>query len=298
MARSALPPLPALRAFEAAARSGNFTQAAAQLGLTQAAVSYQIKVLEERVGHPLFHRQARGVELTPVGTALAKRASEAFDIIADAFSEAQGASRGTLEISVIPTFATSFLAQRLGEFQVQHPGLAVCLEVSETLVDFRTSTVDAAIRSGHGDWPDLISHKLVETRFTPMLSPALAESMGGISTPSDLLRLPMIAGSDPRWQTWFSAAGLQDTVQQHRPHQHLGPQILEATAAIAGQGVALLTPSMFRDALASGQLIRPFDLECHDGSAYWLVYPPAFRNAPKIKRFLAWLQQTLRDEQA
>lgn len=293
MARPALPPLSALRAFEAAARSKNFTQAAAQLGLTQAAVSYQIKVLEERVGHPLFHRKARGVELTQVGTALAEQASDAFDIIASAFSEAKGTARGTLELSVIPTFATSFLAQRLGQFQVLNPGLAVCLEVSEALVDFGASSVDAAIRSGHGDWPDLICHKLVETRFTPMVSPALAQSIGGISSPEDLLRLPIIAGTDPRWQTWLTAAGFEGVPDMPGPGQHLGPQVLEAAAAIACQGVAMLTPSLFRDALATGQLIQPFDLEYDDGSAYWLVYPHTFRNAPKIKTFQTWLDETL-----
>lgn len=293
MARSELPPLAALRAFEAAARHKNFTQAAAELGMTQAAVSYQIKVLEDRVGHPLFLRQARGVALTAIGTALSEQASIALDTIADAFAEARGRAHGVLALSVIPTFATSFLAKRLGGFQLQHPNVAVRVEVSETVVDFRATGFDAAIRGGRGDWPGLVAHKLVDTRFSPMLSPGLADSIGGLKTPRDLLKLPILAHADPWWRAWFSAAGVPEVDFGDRPSQQFGPQVLEATAAMAGQGVAMLTPALFSDALESGQLIQPFDLTCEDGSAYWLVYPHAFRNTPKIKLFRSWLTREI-----
>lgn len=289
MARSSLPPLAAIRAFEAAARHGSFTSAGIELGLTQAAVSYQVKVLEERVGQPLFSRRSRGVELTPVGAALSKHLGSALDVIADAFAEAKGNAQATLEMSVIPTFATNFLGERLGRFQIAHPNIAVRLEVSETLADFQSGTVDVAIRSGSGQWPDLECHRLIEIEFTPMLSPALAETIDGVGEPADLLKLPILGGADSWWIRWFEQAGVEPDELQNRARQTFGPQVLEATAAMAGQGVAMLTPAFFKSAIASGHLIRPFDLSCSDGTAYWLTYAHSYRNAPKVKAFCTWL---------
>lgn len=293
MPRSTLPPLAALRAFEACARHVNFTLAASELGLTQAAVSYQIKVLEDRVGQPLFFRKARGVELTPIGATLASRASEAMDILSDAFAEAKGATQGTLAINSIPTFATSFLATRLGRFQMAHPKMAVRVEMSETLIDFRDSEFDMAIRAGHGGWDDLISHKLVDISFSPMLSPALAKSVAPLDTPKKLLQLPILAHGDPWWRIWFTEAGLSEADLGTQRSRHYGSQVLEATAAIEGHGVAMLTPSLFDQALRTGQLVQPFELASTDGSAYWLVYSKSFRNSPKIKAFRNWLDSEL-----
>ena len=291
MTRSPLPPLAAVRVFEAAARCGSFTAAAAELGMTQAAVSYQIKVLEERVGAPLFTRRARGVDVTAVGARLAERAGAALDMLAEAYAEARGTTQGTLAVSVIPTFATHFLALRLGQFQLAHPDIAVRIDVSETLIDMRASEFDVAIRSGHGEWPGLVTHRLLTTAFTPMLSPALADSIGGVHTPRDLMKLPILANADPWWRRWFEAAGVTDADLTGHPVQQFGPQVLEAQAAIAGQGVAMLTPTFFRDAVRTGQLVQPFDTICEDGSAYWLVYPESRRNAPKIKAFRTWLER-------
>ena len=289
MARSLLPPLAAIRAFEAAARNGSFTSSGDELGLTQAAVSYQIKVLEERVGQKLFHRKPRGVELTPVGERLAKKVGGALDVIADAFAEARGNAHGTLSMSVIPTFATNFLAERLGRFQMAHPDIAVRLEVSDALADFHSDGIDVAIRSGSGDWPDLECHRLIDIDFTPMLSPQLAASIGGVTKPEDLLQLPILAGADPWWIRWFAEAGVDVEDFGRQAKQSFGPQVLEATAAIAGQGVAMLTPAFFHTALRTGQLIQPFDLCCSDGTAYWLTHSEVFRNTPKIRAFRDWL---------
>ena len=295
MARSPLPPLASVRAFEAAARHGSFTSCSHELGLTQAAVSYQIKVLEERVGQPLFYRRPRGVELTSVGTALAKRLGDALDIIADGFAEAQGSVQGVLEMSVVPTFATNFLAERLGRFQVANPGIAVRLEVSDTLSDFQAGVVDIAVRTGKGPWPDLECQKLIDVELTPMLSPSLAESIGGVKRPEDLLKLPILGGIDPWWTSWFEQAGLDAVEFSGWPSQTFGPQVLEATAAIAGQGVAMLTPAFFREPLRRGELVQPFDLCSNDGTAFWLTYSHAFRNTPKIKTFRTWLMRELED---
>ena len=290
MSRPTLPPLAAIRVFEAAARHGTFTAAAAELGMTQAAVSYQIKVLEERVGAPLFYRQARGVSLSQAGEALAQQASAALDTLADAFEQAKGETQSTLAISSVPTFATYVLSQRLGRFQMAHPQIAVRIDVSENLVDFQTSGFGVAIRSGHGDWPGLVAHKLIDMNFSPVLSPALARSAGGVNNPRDLLKLPLIARADPRWARWFEAAGVDAVDLTDGPHNPLGPQVLEVQAVMADQGVALLTPAFFAEALALGQLVRPFDITYGDGEAYWLAYPQSHRNAPKIKAFRLWLQ--------
>lgn len=288
--RSPLPPLAATRAFEAAARHGSFTRAADELGMTQAAVSYQIKVLEDRVGMPLFLRNGRGVELTDAGKRFARRASESLDLLSDAFADAKGEGEETLVISAIPTFATNFLAQRLGCFQINHPSIAVRVEVTQAITDFTSEDVDVAIRSGlEGGWPGMKCDLLLPAVFTPMLSSKLAETIGGVHTPADLLKLPIIEPSCPWWPIWFEAAGIPDAKLMERPSLQFGSQILEANAAIAGQGVGILTQTFYQDAVAQGQLFQPFDLTCDDGQRYWLVYPKNRRNAPKIRSFRDWI---------
>jgi len=287
--RRELPPLAAIRVFEEAARSKNFTIAADRLGMTQAAVSYQIKVLEERVGAPLFIRQARGVALSEIGRAFSQRSTEALNILADAYATAKGLSQDTLSVSVIPTFATNFLAQHLGSFQLANPNIAVRVEVSEGLVDFEDGDFDIAIRGGKGDWPGLRSHLLIPTQFTPMLNKELSEKSGGITAPGDLLKLPMLSHSDPWWKLWLKAAGLDKQDLNDGANRQFGPQILEANAAIAGQGVAMLTPAFFKAELARGDLIQPFDIFGDDGTGYWLVYPESHRHSSKIKRFRSWI---------
>ncbi len=289
-----LPPLPAIRVFDAAARHGSFTAAANELAMTQAAVSYQIKVLEDRVGAPVFERYARGVGLTPVGRRLFQRVSAALDILSDAYSDAKGANEGTLAINAIPTFATNFLAQRLGNFQCENENLAVRLEISEALVDFTQSKTDVAIRGGRGDWEGLISHLLMPTVFTPMLSPELASRIGGVNAPEDLMKLPILSQGDPWWQLWLSKFNLADKTDAPSLERSFGSQIVEAAAAKSGNGVAMLTPAFFQNDLERGQLIQPFDHLGDDGSGYWLVYPESRRNAHKIKRFRSWLNKATR----
>lgn len=287
-----LPPLAAIRAFEAAARHASFTRAADELGMTQAAVSYQIKVLEDRVGSALFLRHPRGVELTETGVRLSRQAGEALDLLRDAFAEAQGRTSETLVLSVIATFATNFLAQRLGRFQIDNPSLALRVDLSQTLVDFAREDVDVAIRAGAGGWPDVETHLLLRGLFTPMLHPDLIEQAGGIDEPADLLKLPILEPSDPWWRTWFETAGVPASALKHlkqKPRLRFGSQVLEGNAAIAGQGVGILTPAFYSEAVAQGQLVQPFELTCDDGHAYWLVYPKSRRNAPKIRAFRDWI---------
>jgi LysR family glycine cleavage system transcriptional activator len=284
-----LPPLAALRVFESAARHLSFTRAAAELGMTQAAVSYQIKLLEERIGMPLFLRRPRQVALTEAGRRLAPQVSEAFALISEAYASVRNVAEGTLVISTLQTFTSNWLARRLGSFQMKHPSLAVRLQTESHMVDFSREEVDIGIRSGSGNWPGLVRHLLLRAEFTPMLSPALAASVGGIKEPADLLRLPVLDPRDPWWEAWFAAAGVAETGLSQRPGTSMGSQASEANAAAAGQGVAILTPAFVAEELADGRLIQPFELLARDGNAYWLVYPESRRNVPKIRAFRDWL---------
>lgn len=178
---------------------------------------------------------------------------------------------------------------------MENPNLAVRVEVSETLTDFISSGFDVAIRGGKGDWRGLSSHLLIQTRFTPMLSRELAESVGGLREPEDLTHLHILSPADPWWDRWFAEAGLERPDSSDAVRQHFGPQVLEANAAMSGLGVAMLTPAFFRDELASGRLVQPFDLTCEDGSGYWLVYPESHRNSQKIRRFRKWLETKTKD---
>lgn len=288
-ALSDLPPLAALRVFEAAARLLSFTKAAEELGMTQAAVSYQIKVLEERVGSPLFLRRPRHVELTDVGARFSPRVSDAFERLRDAYRDARGESRSVLAVSSVATFASNWLAPRLGVFQLQHPHIAVRLDTDSRNRDFTREQVDVGIRGGFGVWPGLTAHKLMPITFAPMLSPRLLERVGPLREPADLLRLPIIDASDPWWPVWLESVGLPADGLAASPANELESQAISANAALAGHAVAMLTPAFFQDALSTGALVQPFSTLGRDGQHYWLVHAEARGKVPKIKAFRDWV---------
>lgn len=284
-----LPPLSAIRVFEAAARHLSFTRAADELGMTQAAVSYQIKLLEERVGAPLFLRRPREVALTEAGQLLAPRLRDAFDILREAFTHLADQSEGTLTINTMHTFAANWLAPRLGSFNLAHPNIAVRLETTTRLVDFAREEVDVVVRAGKGGWPGLVAIKLLDVRFTPMLSPELAARVGGIREPADILQLPLIDHKDEWWIIWLKTHGLPLEVLQQQTSPSLNMQTLDAEEAMAGRGVALLMPEYFTRELAQGRLVMPFERLIDEDSGYWLAYPESRRNVPKIRAFRDWI---------
>ncbi|WP_347310600.1 LysR substrate-binding domain-containing protein [Defluviimonas sp. SAOS-178_SWC] len=288
-AKSNLPPLSAIRAFEAAARQGSFTAAGAELGMTQAAVSYQIKVLEDRAGLPLFHRKARGVTLTAEGARLAERAGEAFDILRLAFADVNRARDETLVISVLPTVAQQFLAPRLGSFQIAHPSITTRVEVESRAVDLLGGEATVAIRAGRGVWPGLAAHFLMPGTYAPMISPAFVARHGRPERPADLLALPRIDETDEGWAGWFRAAGVEPPGVHAGGGTLFGTQALTAQAAIAGHGACLLNPRLFRAELARGDLVQPFDILWTEDYAMYLVYPERRRNAPAIRVFRDWI---------
>jgi LysR family glycine cleavage system transcriptional activator len=287
-----LPPLAAIRCFEAAARHQSFTRAAEELGMTQAAVSYQLKILEERLGGPLFLRGARGVTLTDSGRRLAPAVTDAFAKLRAAFEELSQSSGGVLSITTLASFATSWLVPRLGAFQLAHPDIAVKLDVSGGLVDFAREEMDVGIRTGHGDWPGLTGHRLFAVAFTPMLSPRLLDKLGPLESPADLPKFPLLDPTDAWWSEWFLAAGMEPPDLSQRTEMRVFYQNLAGTAALAGQGVAMLTPAFFADELRDGRLVQPFPFIRESGSHYWLVYPQARRRSPKIRAFRDWILET------
>jgi len=284
-----IPPLSAVRVFEAAARHENFTTAAAELGMTQAAVSYQVKLLEDRLGVPLFRREKKRVVLTEAARRIAPQVGRAFDALDSAFATIRAEDEGLLTVSTSNTFANTWLAWRLGSFQMAHPDMAVRLLTSDALSDFATDDVDIAIRAGRGPWPDLSQDLLLPIDFTPMCSPGFLRRHGPSFEPTDLLRLPLISPHDPWWPHWLKEAGVDAPDGPIRVGVRLDSQAHEGHAAMAGQGVAMLTPFFWRNDLAEGRLVRLFDQVSTRGYAYWLVCPEPRRSVPKIKRFREWL---------
>jgi LysR family glycine cleavage system transcriptional activator len=290
-----LPPLAAIRAFEAAARTENFTAAAAELGMTQAAVSYQVKSLEERLGSPLFVREKGRVRLTALGARLLPSLSTAFDTIEAAFASHRQEDEALLTVTTTHTFANTWLAWRLGAFQMEHPDLAVRMTTSNEVIDLRSGEADVAIRAGRSVWEGHEQHELFASSFTPMASPGcIADAerkLGRKLQPTDMPSQHLISPTDDWWQQWFADNGVPaDESVLRRTGIRFENQANEGHAAMAGQGFALLTPLLWKGDVASGRLALPFpDRISTRGWAYWLVYPTERRLVPKIKRFREWL---------
>jgi LysR family transcriptional regulator, glycine cleavage system transcriptional activator len=287
--------LSAIRVFEAAARHENFTQAAAELGMTQAAVSYQIRVLEERLGVPLFLRSKQRVTLSDAGRRVAPAVSGAFDTIAEAFADLVDEDESVLAISTAQTFASNWLAPRLGGFQIQRPELAVRLHTSNLMVDFARDDVDVAVRLGTGPWPGLRQHFLFCLTGTPVCSPDFL-AKHPLHRPQDLLTVTRLNPDDYWWEQWLSAAGVAEREQRGPRGIRLDSQALEGNAALGGHGVGLLTPLFWRSELASGRLVQPFPLVVTTGPALWLVYPEHKRGRAKIRAFRSWLLEEISAE--
>ncbi|MDQ0464821.1 LysR family glycine cleavage system transcriptional activator [Caulobacter ginsengisoli] len=289
-------PLSAIRVFEAAARLKSFTRAADELGVTQAAVSWQVKALEQRLAQPLFRRLPREVALTPAGERLARAASEAVGLLRTALADLTETGEGVLAISTLQSLATQWLAPRLGGFQLAHPKIAVRLETSSRVIDLNHEPIDLALRGGDGQWPGLETHRMFSSQGTPVCTPAMREQLGGLARPEDLLDAPRI-GNEGEWAEWFEAAGVTPP-QTRRGGLRLEAdlQAIEVASALAGQGVALASPILWSGEIARGQLVRPFPTVIDYGRGYWLAYPADRRRSPKIAAFRDWLLKVLAED--
>lgn len=280
-------PLSAIRVFEAAARLGSFTRAAQALNITQAAVSWQVKALEQRLGQPLFRRLAREVALTPAGERLARAASEAVSVLRAAISDLTETEEGVLAITTLQSLATTWLAPRLGAFQLAHPKIAVRLDTTPHLLDLTRDGIDVAIRSGDGEWAGLESCLLMPSLITPLTTPEVIARLGGLDRPQALLDAPLI-GVEADWAAWFAAAGVTAPLQAG-PRFAADLQTAEVATAMAGQGIALASPIYFAAEIAAGQLVQPFATVIAAARGIWLTWPVERRRSPKIAAFRDWL---------
>ncbi len=288
-------PLSSIRVFEAAARLRSFTRAAAELGMTQAAVSWQIKALETKLSLSLFRRLPREVALTEPGERLARAATEAMLLLRRAFADLTEADQGVLSITALATLASQWLAPRLGAFQVANAGLAVRVDTSSQLLDLERDNFDVGIRAGTGDWPGLEAARLMPGVFTPLCTPELAASLD-LTEPSRLIAAPRI-GDEKEWATWFAAAGVAD-VGHPAVRLRADFQALEVAAALGGQGVALASPILYAREIAAGMLVQPFPDLVELSPGYWIAWPADRRRSPKIARFRDWLVASAAEDPA
>ena len=287
---SRLPPLTAIRAFEAAGRHENFSRAAEELGMTQAAISYQIRQLEDRVGKPLFVREKGRVRLSDTGRRLLPALSSSFTGMAEAFDGLREEDDDVLALNSPVSFGGTWLSARIGRFQVRYPDLAVRLSLSNELTDFDRDGIDATIRGGVGPWDGVRSDFLIRQHFTPICAPSFIEE-NGICEPEDLLRVERLGPNDSLWAGWFARVGLD--VPPPRPGVVLDSQLQEASAMQAGFGIAMMTPLYWRADLASGRLVQPFATLYVPRAAQWLVHPAGRIGVRKIERFREWLHEEL-----
>ncbi|KPF88538.1 MAG: LysR family transcriptional regulator [Novosphingobium sp.] len=292
-----LPPLSAVRVFEAAARLENFSRAAEELGMTQAAVSYQVRQLEDRVGRPLFLREKGRVRLSEAGRRLAPAVSAALSDIATAFANLGADDSGILAISTIPSFGGTWLSSRIGRFQIAVPDLAIRLETTGRITDFAREGIDVTIRSGLGPWPGHTAEFLMRYHVTPICSPDFLVA-NDIKEPADLLRVQRLAQDDPWWAGWFAEAGIALPPAPPAASILFDSQLEEARMAGAGFGAALMTPVFWAEEIATGRLVQPFPTLYFPPFSLWLVRPEGRTGVRKIERFREWLLSEMAAERA
>jgi LysR family glycine cleavage system transcriptional activator len=284
-----LPPLNALKAFEAAARHESFTRAAEELCVTQGAVSHQVKALEAELGVKLFMRERQRLIITEAGRDYLVVLRDALDRIALGTERLiQRQTSGVLTVSTSPDFAAKWLVNRLGRFAETHPGID--LRISATLhhVDFAREDVDLAVRHGEGNWPGLDVVRLSSEQLFVVCSPKLLAGRNGIAKPADVLRFPLLHLDDSNaWAKWFEAVGVQAARRLQGPVLNRASMVIDA--AIDGQGIALARTTLAASDLISGRLVRPFAEALRLPNTYWIVCPKATSALPKIATFRDWL---------
>ncbi|MGZ5111592.1 MAG: transcriptional regulator GcvA [Usitatibacter sp.] len=287
-----LPPLSALRPFEAAARLESFSRAADELHITHGAVSHQVRALEEHLGAPLFARHGKRVALTAAGRVFAERVRGALEEIAQAAESLSTRRDDRLTVSVLPSFASRWLMPRLIRFMDAHPKVEVNVIATTVLANFAADEVDIAIRFGPGPWPPLVCEKFLEDEYFPVASPRL--NRGKLpKTPRELLGLGIIREDRDYWKAWFEKAGVP--IEEARAAR--GPIFNDSTyalqAAARGEGIALARRSIVAEDLESGTLKRLFDIAVPSRERYWFVSPKETAETPKVKAFRKWVKAEL-----
>jgi LysR family glycine cleavage system transcriptional activator len=286
--RRRLPPLAALRAFEAAGRLLSFSKAGEELLVGQSAISHHIRVLEQYLGVSLFVRQVRAVRLTQEGSRYLAKVTDAFDLLADATTDVSPPAHGVVRVRLLASFAVHWLMPRLGRFRALHPNTEVVLDASIDLTDLDSGEVDLAIRYGGGNWPGLEIRNLMSEAISPVMSPALITQGPILNDPSDLMGHDILVSSSHRggdWDAWSHAAGIDpNCLRQNRLHDYN----IVLQAALDGQGVAMGRYRLVADKLAAGLLVQPFSLAIETGIGWWIALPKR-KTTNVAETFINWL---------
>lgn len=286
---SRLPPLNALRAFEAAARHLSMKKAAEELHVTPAAVTHQVKALEDAIGVKLFHRKNRSLELTGPGREIQPVLHDAFAAITIALRNATWEKSSRITLNLLPSFAQKWLAPRLPRFRALHPSINLQITTSMAFVDFASEEVDAAVRIGTGSWPRLKADLLIEDEFYPVCAPHLLEGREDADDPAILAEFPLLTTirRPDDWELWLKAAGVEG-VSAHRQITH-DNSALALEMAAHGLGFAMTRGVFATNDLESGRLIEPFQTRVRSGLGYYFVVPEAFASRPEIRIVRDWL---------
>jgi len=299
-----IPPLNPLRTFEVAARHLSFTRAAEELFVTAAAVSHQIRTLEESLGVVLFVRQPKSLELTKAGEAYLPGIQRAFKQMAEATHQLHlRGNPSTLRINVPPTFAVKWLIPRLVRFLKEHPAIDVKVSTSAQSVDFDREGFDLAVRYGRGVYPGLHAELCLPVEVFPVCSPALQQGEHPLRVPADLKHHTLLHDdstytdvSNPNWAMWLRHAGVEGVDATRGPS--FWPSHLVINAAIDGLGVALAKRNWVEKDIEEGRLVRLFDISLPVEFSYFLVYPEARADDRMIATFVDWVRDEVARDQA
>jgi LysR family glycine cleavage system transcriptional activator len=284
-----LPPLNALKAFEAAARHESFTRAAEELCVTQGAVSHQVKALETELGIKLFNRERQRLVITGAGRDYLAVVRDALDRIAVGTQRlTQRQSSGVLTVSTSPDFAAKWLVHRLGHFAEAHPEIDLRISATMHHVDFAREDVDLAVRHGDGNWPGHEVIRLSPEQLFAVCSPKLVAGRNRLAKPADVVKFPLLHLDDRKaWSKWLEVAGIADAEPSQGPVLNRASMIIDA--AVDGQGIALARTTLAAWDLINGRLVRPFADALRLSRPYWIVCPKATSLLPKITIFRDWL---------
>jgi LysR family transcriptional regulator, glycine cleavage system transcriptional activator len=300
--RRPMPPLNALRAFESASRHLSISLAANELNVTPAAISHQVKLLEDHIGLPVFERNGRGLALTDAGAAGLRELRQGFASLAAAMDAIESLGEaGVLSVSVAPSFASKWLLPRLESFQAAYPEIDVHVSASMQLADFSKDGVDIAIRYGAGGYSDVVFEKLLTETLIPVCSPEFLHSSQPLQSAHDLVGVTLLHDdspdndpSCPNWEMWLRAAGVSDVDASRGPRFNQASMVIES--AILGRGVALTKSALAAADIKSGRLVRPFEASLPVDFAYYFVAPKAKLNLPKVVFFRDWLRDQTKTE--
>jgi LysR family glycine cleavage system transcriptional activator len=290
-----LPPLNALRAFEATARHGSFSRAADELNVTPAALSHQVAGLESFLGERLFNRNARSISLTPAGEVLYPGLNAAFLQIRQSVERLLDTFDGQiLVVSAPPGFTAKWLAPRLHHFLTSQPDLDVRISATQSFANFLGDGVDVAIRNATGPFPGLWARKFLAIETLPVVSPRLIERHGPLDSPADLARFPIIHDDSlgrmfglPTWVDWLKAAGVENLDLGRGLYFSSADHAIEA--ALEGAGVLLAPKALALDDVRLGRLVMPFALTIASNRAFHVVCPEGHETRPKVAAFCAWV---------